>query len=341
MMYARSPGKLILSGEHSVVYGAPAVVASLARYTQLTFTPNPQGTTLDLNLLGLAKKVSYSLADLAQLTQRLDERFARYESGAIAISEVLEEVQELILYALLTEVDEQDYPLLLGSFQASSDLPIGAGMGSSASVIVASIALVDAMLQRKRTIPQRSYLTHYCERLQHGKGSVIDAIAVNYGGIQCLKEGKVHKVDAQLDRHWYWFLQGIPSVSTGEVVANVAHHHGKDNALWTAFSQCSEEFMRVLQAGSDPRALIQQNHALLQKIGVVREKTQQLIDCITKAGGAGKISGAGAHQGVHSGVVLAYLPEDDEHTLERIVQQGEVLRWGEVRVDEKGAYALI
>lgn len=316
---ARSPGKLILSGEHSVVYGAPAIVAAVARYTTVRFTPIIRGDRIEALINDFPNIAEYPLRGITKLKEKLDSRFEQFMSGKRPIWKILNRPEDLVIYTLAHLAQHiplpgprNDLPLPNpGRLHSHSDLPLGAGMGSSAAAIAATLILYEHLLNHPLTLEQRFERIRFCERLQHGKGSAIDAAAVTYGGIQMLRDQHPTALQTSLNQCWYTYLHGIPCVSTGETVSHVRSQHGNDAALWKHFTTLTEAFETTLQQAQDPRDLIKENHRLLTHIGVVPKEAANLIAQIEASGGAAKISGAGAHYGEKGGMILIYHPDHD------------------------------
>ena len=341
---ARAPGKLILSGEHSVVYGAPALVAAIARYTTVHFTPLHRSKSIRTIFKGLPKAPPYPLHALHKLKQTLDEHFEQFSRGQREVQHILNRPDDLLIYTLATFA--QHIPLpgrtsskhlpMPGRLRSESELPLGAGMGSSASAIAASIRLYEHLLDKPLTISERFERVRFCERLQHGKGSAIDAAAVTYGGLQYLENATPQPLAASLENngHWYWILHGYPEASTGEVVAHVRHKHGDDHALWQQFATCSHALRQQLLANASPAECLNENQHLLEHIGVVPETAKALIMTINHHGGSAKISGAGAHRGNGGGIILAWHPEPN--TIPELLTN-HALPWGELHLAEQGA----
>lgn len=310
---ARSPGKIILSGEHSVVYGAPAIVVAIARYTTVEFTLLRESNSIKTLIAGLPHIADYPLQHLTKIKNKLDKRFHQFSNGNLPVKNILSRPEDLIIYTLASLAQHLPIPgprthLPLpnpGRLQTHSELPLGAGMGSSAAAIAATLVLYESLLNRPLTPEQRFERIRFCERLQHGKGSTIDAAAVTYGGIQKLENQHPSPLNTRLT-HWYYTLHGIPIVSTGEVVAHVRQHHAHDTALWQQFSTTTNALEQTLIQQQNPRDAIRENHRLLTHIGVVPTSAQTLIETIEHNGGAAKISGAGAHMGENAGIIIAY-----------------------------------
>lgn len=190
-------------------------------------------------------------------------------------------------------------------------------MGSSAAAIAATLVLYEHLTAHPLTLEERFERIRFCERLQHGKGSAIDAAAVTWGGMQYLRDGQPETQTCTLDDHWYALCHGIPKTSTGETVAHVRARHGEDHMLWQQFATCTENLRDTLHHQNDPREVLRENHRLLQHIGVVPEPAAQLIARIEASGGAAKISGAGASSGEHGGMMLIWHPDENalQHAL--------------------------
>ena len=189
---------------------------------------------------------------------------------------------------------------------------------------------------------ERFERVRFCERLQHGKGSAVDAASVVYGGFNRVEGGDLTRLTLD-DGHglhrgvgWYWVLHGSPESSTGECVAAVRERFGDDQKLWQEFEACSNAMQRALETGCDPIAVIRDNHRLLVKIGVVPSPAQTFVAAVEKAGGAAKISGAGSIKGDNAGIVMVYLPDQD--AVASVQAEFPERVWEPLRVAPKGAH---
>ncbi len=346
---ARAPGKLILSGEHSVVYGAPAIALAIECYTDVWFTPMHRIGGVRTAFENLSQGQLYPLDLLKSFKQKLDNRFEQFTRGELSVQNILQRPDDLAVYSLasllhflpvpgVTETHRLPVP---GQLSSRSELPLGAGMGSSASVVAATFILYEHLLNRPQNRDERFERVRFAERLQHGKGSSIDAASVVYGGVNHVINGVASQPDLAEDHPlktgegWYWVLHGIPAASTGECVAEVQKKHGEDRALWSAFEEVTNALMHALENGDDPREIIKQNHALLVKIGVVPSAAQRFVQAVENAGGAAKISGAGSVRGDHGGVILVNMP--DHQAMETLMQNYPDRRWQRLRLDQSGA----
>ena len=346
---ARSPGKIILSGEHSVVYGAPALVAAIDQFTDVWFKPLHQSRVLQTAFGNISKGEVYPLEALGQLRQKLDDRFDRFEKGQLPIQQILQRPDDLVIYTIARLLVTFPVPGVKsgggfpvpGRLSSRSDLPLGAGMGSSAAIIAATLVLYEHFLGKEISEQTRFEWVRFCERLQHGKGSAVDAAAVIYGGLNRVEADQVSAIEdndraVDLGDGWYWVLTGIPAASTGECVASVRREHGKDAALWQSFADVANALQDQLIAGGDCLAQLRENHKLLSHIGVVTEPAQRFVDEVEAAGGAAKISGAGSIKGDNSGIVLVRM--HDHEAMKRLMANWNQWSWKSLNVSNAGAH---
>lgn len=332
---AHAPGKLILSGEHSVLYGAPALAIAVARYTEVWFTPMGPGNSLKTVFANLSEGADYPLKLLSKLKTSLDNRFEQFSRGEISVQDVLTKPDDLAVYTLASLL--QDTPTHTsavpglgavgplpapGELGSRSDLPIGAGMGSSAAIVAATTVLFEGLLNRPKTPQERLDRVRFCERLKHGKAGPIDAATVVLGGLVRVLNAPdgVDQItlpdshDLITGKGWYWVLHGRPSCGTGECVSAVATSHGDDTALWQDFAACTQSFESRLLANGDPRAEITENQRLLERIGIVPDATKAFVKEVEAMGGAAKICGAGAVRGDNGGMILVRTEDEDAFT---------------------------
>lgn len=340
---AKAPGKIILSGEHAVVYGAPALVVAVSKYTTVRFHPIHRSQSIRTAFKGLPYGRAYPLKALEKIKHKLDTRFEQFSRGELSVNNILRRPDDLAIYALATFFQRLPIPgktsnrhlPMPGHLSSESQLPLGAGMGSSASAIAATIVLYEHLLERPLTLEQRFERIRFCERLQHGKGSSLDAAAVTYGGLITLQNGQVTPLSTPLDENWYWLLHGIPASSTGECVAQVRRLHGHDNALWQQFSACTKNLENALHHQQSPLSILRENHRLLKHIGITSPSANKLIQHIEAQGGGAKVSGAGTIDGEKNGIILAYHP--DPQAIPTLMSQYPDLSWGKLNIAPHGA----
>jgi len=303
-MKAIAPGKLILSGEHAVVFGRPALAMAIDRSAQSIITASP-GDMVSINLVDLHSSESFTLRALRDMQQRVLRNYRLFLNGELGIREVIYKPIELFEYAFINILDGLHLKLTEGiSIQTKSDIPIGCGLGSSAATVLSAARAVGHYF-RVDFRPDWYYrYSIEAEKLQHGYPSGVDSYISVHGGCALFREGKAHSVP--LPRfNLYLINTGTPEATTGECVVSVRDRFETD-IIWNDFEGVTVGLEDALRKNDmeEIRRLIRENNKLLKSIGVVPEKVQRFISSIETVGGAAKICGAGSIRGHNGGMVL-------------------------------------
>lgn len=305
---AKAPGKIILSGEHSVVYGAPAIATTVGYFAACTASISSKSPSLVIQLrdFDLTKQLSWE--DAYQRYLNLDTRYQQYLGGNLNINQVADINDDLVIYALINTFGKELYGYAL-NLTVEADIPIGAGMGSSAAITAAVLKSVEALLPEK-TITNLQKSVHQVENIQHGKSSGLDPAVICNGGLCYWHDGNLSAIDV-INRsplnQWFIVKSGLPESSTGESVDAVKQQFSQ-SSIWSEFAKVTKSFGLGLTE-NNPVLLqdsIRQNHQLLCDIGVVPNKVKQAIQNLQQQGFAAKISGAGSVSGDNAGMVLIY-----------------------------------
>ena len=322
---ASAPGKLILAGEHSVVFGQPALVAAVDARLRATVTESASDDVeLELLDLGFSSRESLSgLSECAGRTRALwqeyaaeptPERFSRLRSEHPA------HLARVALAVALAASGVTAGPALRVEIQ--SELPVGSGLGSSAALATAVVSSVLAALGKLPPPRQVEDLAFEVERYQHGSPSGLDSAAVSRGGVLWTEGGVGGRLDLRetdADAHSLGCFTivdtGTPRESTGVVVAAVRRRALDVESVIDEQMRRLGETTRSLRVGlsnGDPEATIasvKRLHRGLVEIGIVPRAVSDLVDRIEAEGGAAKISGAGTLTGPRAGCLLIYHPD--------------------------------
>ncbi len=360
---ASAPGKTILMGEHAAVYGRPALVAAVDRRLTVELRETGGGDVrLELPEVGVSESVSWeAIFDYARAARRRwreydarpgPETFRRLrgDDPAHLVKVALGEAAERF-GALSGDADPPGIELRL-----ASEIPIGAGFGSSAAAAVAIVGVVSRWRAGEPQVDEIERLALEVERRQHGAPSGIDTATVIRGGlVWAVRDASggvavapVAAGSPELGRIRV-FNSGTPAESTGAVVSAVRARRDADRErferLLERMEASTRELRRRLESGGETLvAPIRDFETCLEEAGVVPPRIRETVREVEARGGAAKISGAGALTGRGAGSLLVYHPEDgeidgwqsDESFLNALARLDVRLGAEGVRVEEEG-----
>ena len=299
MATTSAPGKVYLFGEHAVVYGEPAVPCAIDRRVEVRVEPRDDARIRieapALTFEGVA--VEYGEGGPAvDAPPGIAERAVRYVDAAI----------------------EQGRSIAGGSaggFDVSieSELPIGAGLGSSAAVTVATI---DAVARSLGVTPDERDLADRGYRVEHevqGGASRADTFCSTMGGAVRVEGDDCRTIEAP-DLPFVVGYDG-GSGDTGELVAGVRalrEDYGFAADTVGAVGDLVRAGEALLSAGdvSELGRLMDINHGLLSALGVSSRSLDAMVWSARDAGALGaKLTGAGG-----GGCVVALDPTDGAET---------------------------
>lgn len=299
--YASAPGKIILFGEHFVVYGKPAILASIDKRVNIIVIKNNNENSIIINDRIFGTK-TYSISIFKNL-----ERFSN-------------DVYFPILYTLKKNSAFKSNNGL--EFTISSDIPYGMGLGSSAAISVATVACLSNIFQaiKKEKILE---LAIEVERLVHKNSSGADCIATTYGGLLLYQKNTLFK---KLKSKRELSLLLIPTGmkhSTGDLVAFVKKYKSSNLDNFHKLANTSENItkraIRALKNGNEIALgdLMNENQILLEKIGVSNRMIDKIIGLCYKYEALGsKITGAGG-----GGCVLALIEAEIKDNFIRNIEK--------------------
>jgi mevalonate kinase len=316
-------------GEHAVVYGRPALAAAIDLRLAVRLSSLPgQTVRLDLPSLPHVEETDWDAVRAhARAARESWDEYAR-EPGPERFRAVRGDDPSHLVKVALGEAAEAlgaaDPPGL--QLRIESALPVGSGFGSSAATAAGVIAayLVFQGERLDRDAVERIVLE--AERRQHGLPSGIDGATVLHGGLlwaRRLSSGGLATERVQIRSPLLSRLRvydtGTPLETTGAVVAAVRQLRDQDPARHERTLDRIEAATRGFRAElereeEDParvRELIAECEAALEEMGVVPSEVRALVRQVEAAGGAAKISGAGALTGPGAGSLLVYHPHPE------------------------------
>jgi mevalonate kinase len=276
---ASAPAKVILFGEHFVVYGNPAILASINRRIAASASIAEEGKVTIRSDIGVAGEYT-------------DKGFRAIEGG-IEAKTTLDPLYSAIRHVLAKRKTGIEIDI-------SSNVPPGIGLGSSAAACVATVAAVSSLFTKKPSRQKVCELAIESERIIHVNSSGADCYVSTFGGLIRYSKAKgFGKIRSKGPLALVVASTGVRH-STGDLVAGVKKFKERNEPLFADLARQAADIcagaQKAIAAGRRAKIgeLMNENQAILRQIGVSHYKVDDLIDICNKAGALGaKITGAG------------------------------------------------
>jgi mevalonate kinase len=287
MPTSSAPGKVYLFGEHAVVYGEPAVPCAVRRRARVTVERRDDDRvsveTDDLSLDGFTVTYDDDPADAdVDVPSDLVRAATGYVDGAVAQAR-----------------EAADAPAAGFDVTIESEIPLGAGLGSSAAVVVAGI---DAATRALGVELDPEELADRAFRVEHdvqdGQASRADTFCSAMGGAVRVEGDDTRRLP---DPPNLPFVVGYDGGAgdTGELVANVRRLRDEYDFATDTVAAIGDVTRRGEAALADDDVaevgrLMDFNHGLLSALGVSARSLDAMVWAARDAGATGaKLTGAG------------------------------------------------
>jgi mevalonate kinase len=281
----RAPAKIILSGEHSVVYGKPALVSGFNLHCTITLHAGKGKKKLDVHM---QKIYDIVFAHLKKQTPKLEMKDFRLQIS-------------------------NEIPVGRG---------MGSSAALSVAFVAAILHFYTGKVPEKEVV---NSLAYQAEKHFHGNPSGADNTACCYGGLifyrkefEFLKTISAlnSKLPQNIERHLFLIDTGKAAESTAEMVRNVqkvynTHPKETDQTLYALEKTTKRLVVSVIK--EDPgmfRESIKENGKLLQKLKIISPRAEEALNRL-RSFGVGKITGAGGLKNA-SGFILFYADNPEQ-----------------------------
>ena len=303
---AKAPGKAILTGEHFVVYGQPALVMAIDRFVSVTATKRPDTSIWISSTLGYAGTFE-------------GVQF-RSEQGGSDARRILAPVN-ISAQAVLGAVNCRGGL----NIKIDSEIPVEVGLGSSGALAVATVSAVSRLFDVVFSEPEVIALSLEAERYVHKDPSGVDQTVSTYGGVvQYRKDRGVVRLEVGSPIS---LVIGNTEVrrETGRLVDRVRARRTRipdvmDRVIQSA-GVLTTKAVEALQKGNMPLLgeLMDVNHGLLVAAGVSCIELERLIHAARRGGALGaKLTGAGG-----GGCILALAADERLGSVSRAIQDAD------------------
>ncbi|WP_247728851.1 mevalonate kinase [Halovivax limisalsi] len=303
MTRSSAPGKVYLFGEHAVVYGEPAVPCAIERRARVGVERRSDATLRvhsdELSLDGFTVEYSGSTAGTPDIDA--DESLVNAAMGYV--DEAIAQVREV--------AGETDAGF---DVTIESDIPLGAGLGSSAAVVVAAIDAATRALGvelEPAELAERAYRTELA--VQDGQASRADTFCSATGGAVRVEGDDCRSIEAPDLPFVIGFDGGAGD--TGALVSGVRSLRDEYDFAADTIGSIGDLVRRgetVLEAGEldELGDLMDFNHGLLAALGVSSRSLDNMVWAARTAGAHGaKLTGAGG-----GGCIVALDPTPETET---------------------------
>ena len=294
---AAGHGKIILFGEHAVVYGSRAIAAPVPLAVRARVVEEEDGVWLVVPRWGVE--------------QRLRTDPAKQRSFEVPAALILNELG-------LTDRSMR--------IEVYSEMPRAMGLGGSAAVAVAIIRALDRHFELGLTDDAVNALAYQCECVAHGTPSGIDNTVATFGQPLVYRKGEppqIHPLDLPEPITFVVGMTGVESL-TAKMVARVREGRERNpdvyDTMFKGLDAVSGQALEALRRNDLERLgeLMNVCQGLLNGLGVSSWELEELIQIARENGALGaKLTGGGG-----GGSMIALCPDNADKVVAGIQEAG-------------------
>ena len=273
-----APGKIILFGEHAVVYGHPAIATAIGLRASSDVQESTDGN-ISLSV-PIFPNECFEISEKKNIPAELES--FRY-----------------ILLKLSKHTASNNVP----SIRLSSTIPSSSGLGSSAATAVSLTASILAFYGEECNLQTVNDIAFEAEQITHGTPSGIDNAISTYGGGIIYENGSISKLSSELPASTLLIIESGVQRQTKKIVEKVRKIKDRKpqfvNSIFDQMAEITYDAKKNIESGDivEVGQLMNKNNELLEKLGVgipefkgiikILDKTKVLGRKITGAGGGG------------------------------------------------------
>ena len=288
---ASAPGKVILFGEHFVVYGVKAILCSINKRVTVTAEKTSE------------RKISIN-SKIGKLEIEPDKPISKINSPL-----------KPFYYLANKAVENKDTGIHI---QIDSEIPLGAGLGSSSACCVAGAAAIFKLfgnISREEILK----LAIEAERTIFENTSGADCTVCTYGGIMEYDKNKGFKKIQYKPNFQLVIINSNMEHSTQSMVSKVKEFENKNTEEFSRLSDLESKLVEdVLKLVKENKIQeigqkMNQNQEYLEKIGISNNELIKMIKTGQESSFGAKITGSGG-----GGCIFALT---DESNLQNILKK--------------------
>ncbi len=307
MTEASACGKIILFGEHAVVYGRPALAVPLAHLRAHARVESRAAPGSIIHARDVGREIWVDTRDT---------------------DDPLAVITRLTLKKLGVRANLE--------LTVASEIPIASGLGSGAAISTALVRALAAHFQTALAPAEISALVYETEKLYHGTPSGIDNTVIAYEqairfqrvaaepGSVAIRSATPTISAFQIERPFTLAIAntGIASptkITVGDVRRGWEHDAARYESIFDAIALIVQQAQTALARGENETlaALMTRNQRALETLGVSSREIEILLEAGLRAGArGGKLSGGG-----RGGNVIFYIEPEDAPQVQRALSE--------------------
>ena len=305
---ASAPGKIILFGEHFVVYGVKAILCSINKRVTVTAEKTTE------------RKISIN-SEIGNLILEPNKSISEINS-----------LLKPFYYLANKAIENQNGGIQI---QIDSEIPLGVGLGSSSACCVAGAAAIFKLFQHisKKEILE---LAIEAEKTIFENTSGADCTVCTYGGMMIYDKKQVFKKIEDEPKFQLVIVNSNIKHSTDSMVSKVKAFKIKNKEEFSKLSdqesKLVEDVLKLLKENNTKELgeKINQNQKYLETIGISNNQLREMIKIGQKTSFGAKITGSGG-----GGCIFTLTDESNlEYTLKEFKDNN--FECFSVKIDFKG-----